>query len=303
LPESWNFKPRINVIVLILNILQESYCVYRNNSICQKPLIYFENTEINQQHRAGLHSGTFWTRIRDVLDSIFGRDSNYSGWCFSWFASEFPGKYWNGAATSQFIHSSVTLQLDSRHWECGKINHKKFTDVSEDSNTLEKNSFSWQLPATRCSIGNKLLMTGTNAISVTRETYPHFETNRNSVKIFPGWNYTIPSPYIRSKFDIFLELTWNAVPLLCLLKFVHMLWLILWVILLSFRYCDMTPENRNSLTLENGPLTHVSMEMWFVETELVGNAFSGFHVNGINKVFHGYEQATNIFHGDWRLYV
>jgi hypothetical protein len=54
----------------------------------------------------------------------------------------------------------------------------------------------------------------------------------------------------------------------------------------------MTPEIRKGPLLDNGSLTHVSMEM-----RIRGNRLGidrVFCVNGINKSFHGYEQATNI---------
>jgi hypothetical protein len=63
--------------------------------------------------------------------------------------------------------------------------------------------------------------------------------------------------------------------------------------------CDMTLESWNSPLLDSGSLTHVTMEMrihgdW-LGTERI------FQVSRINKGFHGYEQAINIFHGDQRL--
>jgi hypothetical protein len=89
-----------------------------------------------------------------------------------------------------------------------------------------------------------------------------------------------------------------------------------------YLYCDMTPESRNSPLLGNVSLrinaryrgngyacrnqgvatnlTHVSMEMRIHEDRL--GAERVFHVNGINKGFHGYEQTTHIFHGDQGLY-
>jgi methionine aminopeptidase len=61
------------------------------------------------------------------------------------------------------------------------------------------------------------------------------------------------------------------------------------------KYCDMTPESRNSLLLRNGSLTHVSMEMR-IRGDLLDTE-RAFHVNRTKKFFHGYAQATNIFHG------
>jgi hypothetical protein len=72
----------------------------------------------------------------------------------------------------------------------------------------------------------------------------------------------------------------------------------------------MTPESRSSPLLHNGSLdtsaatdkklTRVSMEM-----RILGDQFGTervFHINGNNRAFHGYEQATNIFHGERTLY-
>jgi hypothetical protein len=46
-------------------------------------------------------------------------------------------------------------------------------------------------------------------------------------------------------------------------------------------YGDMTPESRNSPLLDNGSLTHVSMEMW-IRGDRLGTERT-FHVNVINK--------------------
>jgi hypothetical protein len=67
------------------------------------------------------------------------------------------------------------------------------------------------------------------------------------------------------------------------------------VSILALKYCDMTPESRKSPLLDNGSLTHVFMEMR-IRGERLGTECA-FHVNGINKGFHGYKQVTNIFYG------
>jgi hypothetical protein len=53
--------------------------------------------------------------------------------------------------------------------------------------------------------------------------------------------------------------------------------------ILHIKYCDMTPERRNSPLLDNGSLTHVSMEMLMHGDRL--DTERAFHINGINKQF------------------
>jgi hypothetical protein len=57
----------------------------------------------------------------------------------------------------------------------------------------------------------------------------------------------------------------------------------------------MTPENRNSSLLENGSLTHFLWGCGFVETDLVRNTL--FMSTESTNNFHGFVQATNVFHG------
>jgi hypothetical protein len=64
---------------------------------------------------------------------------------------------------------------------------------------------------------------------------------------------------------------------------------------MNVKYFHMTPESQNNPLLDNGWLTHVSME-----TRIRGDSLGTertFHGNGISKGSHGYAQATNIFHG------
>jgi hypothetical protein len=61
------------------------------------------------------------------------------------------------------------------------------------------------------------------------------------------------------------------------------------------KYCDMTPESWNSPLLDNGSLTHISMEIR-IRGDRLGTD-RAFHVNRFNEGFHEYAQATNIFHG------
>jgi hypothetical protein len=66
------------------------------------------------------------------------------------------------------------------------------------------------------------------------------------------------------------------------------------VYMLHIKYCDITPESRNSPLLDNGSLSHVSMEMRIHEDRL--GTEPAFHINEINKQFPRI-RASNIFQG------
>jgi hypothetical protein len=57
----------------------------------------------------------------------------------------------------------------------------------------------------------------------------------------------------------------------------------------------MNPESRKSALLDNGSLTHVSIEMRIREDRL--DTKGSFHFNPINKGLHGYALATNVSNG------